>query len=861
MLMKHRYLFLFLLFFASVTVVARQVTPNEALRIATEFYTSASASKVMTRSDGVPSLSLAYTSVGEPAATTRQSSAPTQNTYYVFNADDGKGFVVVAGHDRARRILAYSFEDSFGIDEQPVQLRAWLTQYDKEIQYLFASESGSEGNINAGTYYDERANPMSAKSVEPLLGNIRWNQDAPFNKYCPMDIRLNNMVTPVGCVATAAVQIMKYHEYPKIGSGKKEYVTTTLRMPLSANFGETTYEWENMLDDYNGNYSEVQANAAALISYHVGIGCSMDYDATGSGAVPYDMLKAFKQYFLYDKNIDYVDRTHYPESDWIAVLKSELDNRRPMLYFGEGPGGGHAFVCDGYDTNDLFHFNWGWGGISNGYYQISALEPEDLGTGGGLGAYNHTQSIIIGIQPPNDQSTHLARLQLGGGIIVQEEDMDREGTNNITISFYNYGMRNFTGEVVLALYKEDALLQVLAVKPLNNLPEISGGTDAFTFKNVAIPAEVENGTYQLYVAHKEQGVNDYTIMRTPIGYPNYCLVNVDDQTISITEPAYAPNLSLVKKPEVITSKLYAGRKGTFSITVKNDGEEYYSFLGIRLQKRDETRERLDVGVILTRIPKGATRTLEYSTDNLDVTPGEYNVVAVYDPKNRRNTYFDPIGPNEFIATQTTILPEPADPSFSLASTVKIAAADGSSTIGVNESVVITARISNTGGYGDGKFAVLFVNDRNELVGNSSIVELSIDSRKLASFKVTHKLSYPAGQYGILLATVSGVIAEPLLPEMFNRTTFWITQGTGIEETTTGASALSCYESEGYLYLKVDAEKPIKAAGITDVSGKLVRTVTAADENTRIFVGDLPSGLYIIQAETDQGVLRCKWMKN
>lgn len=857
MLMKHRYLILFFLFWTSITVVGRPVTPNEALRIANEFYSSVYVPKVNTRSGGIPSLSLAYTSVGEHVRI-RQSVDDAQNTYYVFNADDGKGFVVVAGHDRARKILAYSLEDNFGVDEQPIQLRAWLAQYDKEIQYLFTSEADKKGDIVEDTNTGQKPALASVNAVEPLLGNIRWNQDAPFNKFCPLDSRYN-MTTPVGCVATAAAQIMKYYEYPKMGSGSKSYVSSTIVLPLSANFGETTYDWENTLDDYNGAYTEEQADAAALISYHIGIGCSMDYDLNGSGAVPYEMLKAFRQYFLYDKNIDYVDRTHYPEPDWIEVLKSELNDHRPMLYFGEGPGGGHAFVCDGYDANDLFHFNWGWGGISNGFYQISALEPEDLGTGGGLGAYNHTQSIIIGIQPPNDNSTHLARLQLGGGINVLKPTMDRQETNNITVSFYNFGMRSFTGEVVLALYKEDAMLKVLATKKLNNLSEMTGGTPAYTFKNVIIPAEVENGTYQLYVAQREEGVNDYTIMRTPIGFPNYCIVNIDDATVSISEPAFAPSLSMVKNPEVISSKLYVGRKGTFSVTVKNEGEEYYSYLGIRLQKRDETKERLDVGVILTRIPKGATLRLEYGTDNLSVTPGDYDVVAVYDHTNRRSNTFHAIGPDEFQVTQVTILPEPAAPNFTLVNTVKVTAQDGSAKIGVNESIIVNAKINNLGGYGDGKFALLFFNDQNEMVGNSSIVELSLESKKMDNLKFTHKLMYPAGQYGVLVASVDGVNATPLTPQQFNRTTFWITQGTGIEETSNGASGISCYENAGMLYLQV--ENDMKAARMVDVSGKLIRSISADGKTAQLIVGDLPAGLYIVQVETEQGTMRCKWMKH
>lgn len=861
--MRKNYVILFFLLALFQNLCAKQISSEEALGLANRFFASVTSDRGIYTRTSTPELALVYTSVvSTESKNTRAVNGSEIPTYYVFNAGQNGGFVIVAADDRARSILAYSLTDSFGLENQPQQIRQWLSVYDEEIARLANASSYPESVANTFGPYASSKRSTVASAIEPLLGNIAWNQDGPFNNLCPFD-KTYNQIAPVGCVATAAAQIMKYYNYPEKGYGTRTYTSQTLMKRLTANFGETTYDWANMKDDYNGTYNEVQAEAVATLSYHVGVSCKMDYSVEGSGATAKDIANGLKNYFLYDKNMEYIERTHFNENAWSDFLKAELNERRPILYFGEGPSGGHAFVCDGYDANGLFHFNWGWGGISNGYYQISALEPQDLGIGSGMGAYNHYQSILFGIQPPTDTSTHLARIHLNGTFEMKETTISRDGINKATIGFFNYGLQSFTGEVILGLYKDETLLTTLASTTVNKLPALDGGTQSFTFDEFSIPSSIENGTYRLLTAQKENGAADYTIMLAPVNSPNYYIVEVSDDKVSYVKPEFKPKLALVKNPEIISSKLYKGRKATFRVTVRNDGEEFYSYMGILLQKKseDQEKERQYIGMFPTRIPQGATRTFEFS-DVIEASAGEYDIVAVCDVDNAwSNRWWDAIGPNEFKVTDGVILAEPADPSFSLASTVKIAAANGSSTIGVNESVVITARISNTGGYGDGKFAVLFVNDRNELVGNSSIVELSIDSRKLASFKVTHKLAYPAGQYGILLAAVSGVNAEPLLPAMFNRTTFWITQGTGIEETTTGAPALSCYESEGYLYLKVDAGKRVKAAGITDVSGKVVRTVTAADESVRIFVGNLPSGLYIIQAETDQGVLRCKWLKN
>ena len=162
--------------------------------------------------------------------------------------------------------------------------------------------------------------------------------------------------------------------------------------------------------------------------------------------------------------------------------------------------------------------------------------------------------------------------------------------------------------------------QVLSSTAVTKLSPLGGGTKGFTFDEFSIPSSIENGTYRLLVAQKENGVSNYTIMLTPVNYPNYHIVEVTDNKVSYVKPEFEPLLSMVKKPEIISTKLYKGRKATFRVTVKNDGEEFYSYMGILLQKKslDEEKERQYVGMFPTRIPKGATRTFEYSTDAIEV---------------------------------------------------------------------------------------------------------------------------------------------------------------------------------------------------------------------------------------------------
>ncbi len=167
------------------------------------------------------------------------------------------------------------------MNDIPLQLQSWLDGYQSEIKILMETPETSRD-----PYAQKLKADMPYEVVAPLLGHVRWGQEIPFNDLCPYDTSYD-MRTPVGCVATAAVQIMKYYGYPERGVGSFEYTTPTLRKKLSADFGNTVYEWGKMLDNYNDYYTEEQAAAVALASYHVGIAVEMDYDVMGSGGRRY----------------------------------------------------------------------------------------------------------------------------------------------------------------------------------------------------------------------------------------------------------------------------------------------------------------------------------------------------------------------------------------------------------------------------------------------------------------------------------------------------------------------------------------------------------------------------------------------
>lgn len=331
------------------------------------------------------------------AAKAKNVAGTDVQPYYVFNSTASNGgFVIVSGEDRFATVLGYSDKGTFSIDDAPDNVRQWMQQYARYVEAYWANP-----NLVA------KSQSVEAESnvvVAPLLDKIEWGQDYPFNLQCPTYTDASKTVHYyTGCVATAATQIMRFWKYPKHGTGEKTY--TAKGMTLSADFGSTTYDWANMLEAYpkgETSFTPAQTKAVATLAAQFGVAVEMEYEKAGSGAVPMLVPAALKKYFGYDKRTTMLKRSYYSTSEWMDIMRNELDAGRPVYYGGasDAGSGGHAFVADGYDSNGYVHINWGWYGKSNGFFLINRLNPDDLGEGGGSGGYNLDQEMVIGIQPP-----------------------------------------------------------------------------------------------------------------------------------------------------------------------------------------------------------------------------------------------------------------------------------------------------------------------------------------------------------------------------------------------------------------------------------------------------------------------------
>jgi len=292
---------------------------------------------------------------------------------FVFNTQ--KGFVIVAADDCETPIIGYSHDSQFDPNKVPIQLEEYLQDFVARIQYgienhIVANETTarqwelvkSKGRLN---------DCKNARAMEPLI-TAQWHQGCLYNSLCPVIENAPCDHAQVGCVAVAMAQIMHYWGYPTSGWGSHSY--SFAGTMLTADFGNTTYEWDLMPEALSDSSSDVEINAVATLLYHCGIAVNMNYSNTGSITNSQDVPDALIRYFNYSRHLYREKQANFTNDEWISLIKSNLDLRQPIFYAGSGSAS-HAFVCDGYDDNDLLHFNWGWGGNADGYFALGNLTP------------------------------------------------------------------------------------------------------------------------------------------------------------------------------------------------------------------------------------------------------------------------------------------------------------------------------------------------------------------------------------------------------------------------------------------------------------------------------------------------------
>jgi hypothetical protein len=446
---------------------------------------------------------------------TRRTATDEQAYYYVFNVGEQQGFVVVSGDDRTDEVLGYADEGEISATDMPDNLRAWLEGYADQIKWL----DEHPDYVNKPSRGARAIQQTVRHPIAPLL-TCRWNQNEPYNLYCPTS---NGTRTVTGCVATAMAQMMYYHRNEALTSTVATipaYKTATLGIKVSA-ISPTTIDWDNMQDVYaqSEDLSDASNEAVAKLMMLAGASLRMDYNVAktgGSGAYTQDVPQALINYFGYDNDTKYVSRNSYTYADWQDVIYRELLNG-PVVYNGQSGGGGHCFVCDGYSYGDFYHINWGWGGSSNGYFKLSLLDTSEQGIGGSStdDGFSFMQGAVIDVQPVDDGIDHLVAygpMQVFGAWADETSVTRTSAGDNFTITphfaFYNITGAAGVFDFAWSIYQDDEFItDILTEAQGTALNNQYGYSD--WYETVSFGAGLTDGTYKLISRSRAHGTDTF----------------------------------------------------------------------------------------------------------------------------------------------------------------------------------------------------------------------------------------------------------------------------------------------------------------------------------------------------------------
>ena len=367
---------------------ANPVDTARAKTVATQFYSTVAQQPL--RGEPVIAHQATYT----VAAATRHGASQQITCFYVMNMGS-EGFVIVSADDCAKPVLGYSTEGAFNPAQIPAGLNDMLEGYRQEIGRAVSQQHHATEEVAAEwAAIDQPQRSTRTVVVAPLI-QTTWNQYPYYNSMCPIYQYSGSTVQAVtGCVATATAQLFRFWEWPVRGTGSHSYHAYAMDNnadlgTLSADFGNTVYLYELMPTSIDASTNSLMRQQVARLSYHCGVAVEMMYGCTGSGAYSEDLPYAFSHYFDYScEGMKYLSQ--YTVTQWQNMLKANLDGGMPLSYSGSSSEGGHAFLCDGYDNTNYFHFNFGWGGSGNGYFTVSGTNVHEYSSG---------QDAIFGIQP------------------------------------------------------------------------------------------------------------------------------------------------------------------------------------------------------------------------------------------------------------------------------------------------------------------------------------------------------------------------------------------------------------------------------------------------------------------------------
>ena len=498
--------------------------------------------------------------------------------YYVFNVGDNEGFVIASGSDKTQEILGYS--DTGRIDPQnmPEPLKAWFAKLPEAVSYVegLPQRQSSSQSLRPGM----KKAQSKTKYAIPTLINSRWNQSDPYNLRTPSykdDQGVTHSHSATGCVATAMAQVMYFWKWPQ--EACKDIPAYSNRQALPA----TTFKWDDMTDTYNSASTTAAKNAVAELMVYVGYAVQMGYGAS-SGAWAGNPPIKLREIFDYDPNLFWADHNQYTFQEWEDLIYHELAEGRPVLISGDTSDltGGHEWVCDGYDGNGCFHQNWGWGGLADGYFVMTVMQPDNQGIGGSTSAdgFSMSHTIVVGCQPngyaepkPDKQvkvTTGYLYINNDNGVVTRRSE-SQSFRMPFTFHIMNWCNRSYSFDYAFALYDE----QGNYVKNVFELPNFTlnyltprGGNANATF------TDVPDGVYYMHPVSRQNGSDEWIEDDNAAS----CTVKfvVDGNTLTAEGVPFAGRKLTLNELELVGPSVIGQKQKVRANITNNNGSKYYA---------------------------------------------------------------------------------------------------------------------------------------------------------------------------------------------------------------------------------------------------------------------------------------------
>lgn len=546
----------------------------------------------------------------------KKAAGKDDSYYYVFNAGNDKGYVIVSGDDRTEEILGYVDHGTYSEDALPEHMKSWLQGYADQIQYLIDNDiKGSTPRQRAAA----RRKVKATKHAVPVLMTSKWNQGDPYNSKCPVYYKEDGTTDQPasGCVATAIAQVMNFYKYPTRTKAEIPSITNTYTLDNGTKKTVTTkairratkIDWDNMSDTYTGNETQEQKDAVGNLMYYVGQAVKMGYGASSGASFGSSSVPALTEYFGYDESAYTAERADYTIDGWFNLIYEEIASGHPVGFAGGTSGGRHAFVLDGFDGERLFHVNWGWGGGSDGWFLIEVLNPGD---NSGIGASTSSDGYCMG-------QVALMNLRLPDG--VKSEPRACLTINDVTINgtaiqgkYINWTGATGSFHAGIVYQKEDGTLE-----------PVGGKYETFTLNpnylrslNYDVNGLLPEGTWRISPASK---LSSAKVWRAKYNMRDTYIEAVVDADRNTTLRLMTPELDIKLDTIKCIGTGEVDSQQEIQITFTNQGDEYLKELHLFASTSDvkvDTKSRT-----LVALKKGETKTFSFFYTPTEA--GEYNL--------------------------------------------------------------------------------------------------------------------------------------------------------------------------------------------------------------------------------------------